>query len=497
MKIDRVKLYRQLRGGVKFIQNGGRGTLEWCTGMGKTFISILLILKMQKKNPGRNVVVIVPTIQLKEQWEKELGIFKVQNTHVYVINTIVLSGLTHQCSFLILDEIHRFASDEFIKVFQLIEFRFILGLTATIKRLDGKHTLLLSHAPVVDTITLTDARTNKWISEYLEFNFGVPLDPIEEKEFSKLERGYHKYFSIFGYDFDLARKCQLGKAKKPGQLDGPSIRQAFAQVNGWDPIKDSSNKQHVYHPDNIAGYAQKFGKYMRARKEFLYNCESKLKAAQKLSVQFKGKKILSFGESVDFADRLTSLVPGSGSYHSGIKSETVKVPVVKSFKTTQSAEKYYNRNIGVIENLKHVGLTVKGIKNSTISPSAVKRKLLEDFEKGIVTQINSAKSLDQGTNIKDIEIAIICSRTSNPTQQIQRIGRSTRKFTFADGTDKVSMIINLYSTSKNVNITQDEKWLTNAQKDLHNPVIWTENPEDISLTTGFGHNDLVDETEPE
>jgi superfamily II DNA or RNA helicase len=364
-----------------------------------------------------------------------------------------------------------------------------LGLTATVERLDGNHVLLVSHAPVVDSISLAEAKANNWISKYLEFNLGIPFTDEEQKTYDRINKLYNKFFKMFGYDFDLAMKCQAGKAKTPGAVDGPTVRRSYAMIMGWDPVKDRDNRQHLWHPDNIAGYAVQFGKYMRERKEIFYNSQSKVNLAKEIHNRFPGAKMITFSESTSFADRVTEEIPDSVSYHSYIEGKTAEVRESKVFKTPEGAKNFCGRNKGKLKSLRRRGTKVTWSKDVKQSPSSVRRSMLQEFTEGKVRVINTARALDQGFNVKDIEVAVIFSRTSNPTQQIQRTGRSARKFTFADGSDKTAIIINVYI--KDEPPTQDEKWLRSAQKKSRN-VIWTEDIRDISITYNTGHNAAID-----
>lgn len=498
MQIDKKKLIRQLRGGVKWINNGAKGTFTWATGVGKTFIALILIRKMQKKNPNRTATVIVPTIQLKDQWNEEVKSFGLKNVNVFVINTVVLKNMSFATDLLILDEVHKYASEEFSKVFHLIKYRFILGLTATIERLDGNHVLLTSHAPVVDSISLTEARQNGYISKYLEFNLGIPFSPEEQKKYDHINKAYNKYFKMFNFDFDLAMKCQAGKAKTPGAVDGPTVRRSYAMVMGWNPVKHKDDKNHPWHPDNIAGYAVQFGRFMRLRKEMFYDSDTKIAAAKEILDMFPDSKIITFSESTSFADRLTAEIPQSVAYHSYIDGGKTEVEQSKEFRSIVAAQNFCKRNRGDLADLRRRKNKVFWKKEKKLSPSSVRRERLLDFSSGKTKIINTAKALDQGFNVKDVEVAVIFSRTSNPTQQIQRTGRSARKFTFADGTDKQAIIINVYI--KDDKPTQDEKWLISAQKKSRN-IIWTDRIQDIkgyiSSQGTSGHHAAIDGEEPE
>ena len=148
----------------------GNGTIEGCTGFGKTRIATTIAQQLQVGISEASIVVVVPTIPLMNQWTKILTSLGVTNFNVYVINTLVISIEKIDCTLLILDDIHMYAADTFYKVFEVCTYKYIMGLTATIERMDGKHSLLLEHCRVVDIITLRDAKDNGWVADYIEYN---------------------------------------------------------------------------------------------------------------------------------------------------------------------------------------------------------------------------------------------------------------------------------------------------------------------------------------
>jgi superfamily II DNA or RNA helicase len=142
-----------------WLNHKGKGCVEGCTGYGKTRIGLNAIETVRKRYPTLSVIVVVPTDVLKNQWtklldERGLGL----NCKVLIINTA--SKTLEQCDLLILDEIHKFAANQFSQVFKTVKYKLILGLTATIERLDGKHELLKQYCPVVDTVTIEVAKAN-------------------------------------------------------------------------------------------------------------------------------------------------------------------------------------------------------------------------------------------------------------------------------------------------------------------------------------------------
>jgi superfamily II DNA or RNA helicase len=94
--------------------------------------------------------------------------------------------------------------------------------------------------------------------------------------------------------------------------------------------------------------------------------------------------------------------------------------------------------------------------------------------------INTAKALDQGFNVEDIELAIITSSSTNPTQHIQRVGRAVRKHIYKNGQKKRPIVVNIY-----IKDSQDEKWLKQRQTDpktgkpINSKVTWIKSIDEI------------------
>ncbi|MEG0773568.1 DEAD/DEAH box helicase family protein [Clostridium sp.] len=144
----------------RWIDSGGHSIVEGCTGFGKTRIAIMLIQALYKRNSMLRVLVVVPTEVLKDQWNRELAknqLFTISK--VEIINTVIKN--IYNVDLLILDEIHQFCSPQNIELFKVITYKYVLGLTATLERLDGRHKLLTSYLTVCDTITLEEALENR------------------------------------------------------------------------------------------------------------------------------------------------------------------------------------------------------------------------------------------------------------------------------------------------------------------------------------------------
>ena len=345
MALDRTE--RQKLGVRKWMQKGCRGTLCWSTGVGKTRAAIIAIKGFLTKNNNKIIKVIVPTEHLKIQWISELFKYKLnQYVSVEIINSAI--KIDDEIDFLILDECHRIPSDTFYEVFAQRNPKFVLGLSATFSRLDGRHQLLDRFCPVCDIITIKEAIQNKWLSEYQEYK--VIIEPDDIEVYQKLSKEFNDSFSIFNFDFKLAMDC----------LTNIVARRVYAKKIGISP-KD------------IDAIIFTWQRALRGRKAYVMNHPKKIEITQKIIEARINEKIITFSSTIAQSEKI-----GYGY-------------VVNSGKTKK--------------------------KN---------RITIEQFSKLNRGVINTAKSLDEGSDIPGLSVAIILSNTSSQTQKTQRVGRVIR-----------------------------------------------------------------------
>lgn len=379
--IDENRLARQKSILRDWSSAGCRGTLEACTGFGKTYTAILAIKALNEQQPGQSTLVVVPTIHLKKQWEDQTA--NLQDVTVCVVNTAVKH--TWQVNLLVLDEIHNYASSTFGTIFEKVQYKKVLGLTATMARTDGNDYLVRLKAPIIATVSLAEALDKGYVSPFRVLNVPVYLHEDDRVVYQTLSHNFNYYFSKFGNDFGQAMNC----------LKSEQARANFALRTGEDA-------------DKIRIWAVNFNRNMRNRKAMLYLNQSKLDGVYRLCTELN-KRTITFSESVDFANQITERTPNSVAYSSKL-----------------------------------------GVKK--------RRAALEAFNNGKARIINTARALDEGFDVPDVELAIISSGSSSPRQDVQRTGRAIR---FVEG--KVGYIVNLYMPD-----TQDEKWMKKRQANSTN-----------------------------
>lgn len=426
---------RQIVGIRKWVANGAIGTLQWPTGVGKTRAATVGITLSRRDIATRKVVVVVPRIALKQQWERGLEALGLHvNTQVIVINSLIkLASI--ECDLLILDEIHRYAAKTFAKVFNVVKYSYILGLTATLKRTDGKHEILKKFAPIVDSIAMKEAIKQGYVAEFQEYNLGVDMTETEREAYREIAQRYGNCIDKFNSDFGEMAACATGSLTV--KLIGNEYREptcvSYARTLGWrgnTPYKafqiQSANKfklrkdredvwgnaEHPYAPKRMYIWALQGLRYIRLMRMFINAHPAKTAAAEEILRAFPHLKSITFGEVIEPVDYLKQALGNSAvTYHSK--------------------------------------MTLKDRRTS-----------LELFEQDeSVRAMLTARALDEGADFPEVSLGVSTSRSSSETQYLQRLGRVIRVFIFSDGWVKKAIFVNIFLRD-----TKDRNWLSKAQK---------------------------------
>lgn len=429
----------------KFIKAGGKGTLEAATAFGKTRVALKIIEYLRREKSDRQVIIVVPHEYLKKQWESLLVQWKLDtNSSVHIINSYVKRQ--HKASLLILDECHRFAADTFSAVFDVTEYRFILGLTAMIKRLDKRHTIITDKCPVIDRVTLEEARLCGFIAPYQEFNLGIEMSPDDSRKYSEMQDYYNGIMGVFQWDFGMLRRAAVSYkpvytssgyrgsyceelARKYG-WKGNSAMEAYNLMMSGRKDMWGGNPNHPYHPEKLYLKAINGMRLMTKIKETIYKYPAKVDAAVELLNRLPNLKAITFAELTETADEMTRRIPGSASYHSSME--------------------------------------VHDSTGKKLSKKKAKDYIIKEVNEGRIHRINTAKALDEGADFPEIALGIRISGTSSPTQQTQRRGRVVRKHA-----DKQAVMVNIYLKN-----TKEVQWLSKAQGHAED-IYWVDSVEEI------------------
>lgn len=271
----------------KWIKNRCIGSLECCTGFGKTRMGLNATKALLTKNPEWKVLVVVPTEPLKDQWKKQVTDFGyIDNVDIEIINTVVKNK--YDIDLLILDEEHRYASNLFSEVFKRVKYKTILGLTGTFERLDGKHKIVNKYCPIVDRVTIIEALANNWVSDFIEYEVLLDVDNIDE--YRQINKQFVGHFEFFGFDFKLLMSL-IGK-------DGFEARKAYATKM----CKDKARWSEYFKATTM--HAMGCMRTMNAKKQFINNHSKKIEIARKIIAARPHSKIITFSNNVKMAESI-------------------------------------------------------------------------------------------------------------------------------------------------------------------------------------------------
>lgn len=328
----------------KWELEGCNGIFLGCTGSGKTIAAMYCI---QEKDV--NTLIVVPTIALMNQWKdeifehlgEEVGLIgnnnkKISRITIAVVNSIRNIDLSY-FDMIVLDEAHRYGSIENIRPILRNEFKYKLGITATLKRSDGQHRQLERLiGPVVCEYTTEHAVKQGVLSNFEIINVGVDLLPLERDK-------YDKHTST---------------------IDLNSFQGMFQAVY---------NQGHPRWHEAVAA--------VRAttwRKSVISNAKNKMKALVEIVKENKDKKIIIFNETIKMAETERKL----------LKKEGFESEIYHSKKKNQES--------------------------------------IEKFRNGEVNILISVKSLNEGLDVRDVDVGIRVAGTNQDRDTIQRLGRSLR-----------------------------------------------------------------------
>ena len=323
----------------KWIAAKGHASIEAATGFGKTRVGLMTIKALLKKYPNLRVLVVVPTTTLKNQWQQEIDEWGFSfNTEVQVINTVIKH--TWNCDLLLLDEEHRYNSDDFSQIFNKVKYRLILGLTATFERLDGKHIIMQKYCPIVDRISILECQVNGWVSEYKEYVVLIEVDDIND--FKALNKEFISLFEFFNYDFNKVKKC----CGKDGWKYKLQLRDEMYLGN------DENKKKEIL--QLITVNSMRLMRNMQKRKAFINNHPKKIEIARKIIKSRPNSKIITFSNNVNMATAI-----GIGEVYTGRLSKKKSANMIEEFNASKN---------GVLNTCAKAneGLDVKGLSVAII-----------------------------------------------------------------------------------------------------------------------------------
>ena len=396
----------QQRAVTSWVSNQYLGTLHVFTGGGKSLMALQCYFEARKRSPDLQLVLIVPTVGLVEQWKQtmlkhttipEANIGMLGGSHKDGLHTHSVLITTLQSAYkslpqeskklqgsrmLIVDECHKAGSSEYSNVLN-IEAEYRLGLSATPDR--DEEDALGNHidynqqivgqklGPIVYTFSLKEAREIDWLPSFQMFHHGVELNGEE-------------LFSYRNMTEDITDALEV--------LQAYNINPAHAQ-------------RYIQRPAPIGSAAKTYSTMVKQRKHLLYKSTERNRIAtqiiQDILKDRPDSKIIIFHERQDLC----------GSIYDHLRTH-----LPPSF-----AEKV-------------------GMEHSGVKPAKKRQAELQKFRTGEYNVLVSVKTLVEGIDVPDADVGIAVASSSSVRQRVQTFGRVLRRR--FDGVDKEAQVHMLY-----------------------------------------------------
>jgi superfamily II DNA or RNA helicase len=182
-----------------------RGVLELPTGSGKTVIAIAAMAAL-----GTPALVVVPTIDLLEQWREELetefdcpigqlggGTQQVEDITVSTYDSAYLRAddLGDRFGLVVFDEVHHLGGEGYRDIARLFAAPARLGLTATFERADGAHERITDLVGDVVFRLAPEELAGEYLAAYDIKRVEVSLTPEERERYERNQETFTDYLA--------------------------------------------------------------------------------------------------------------------------------------------------------------------------------------------------------------------------------------------------------------------------------------------------------------
>ena len=204
-----------------------RGVLVLPTGAGKTYLGMAAIEAVDGPT-----FVVVPTLDLVDQWTEELAVFDVDvgeytgrekrlgpiTVSTYDSAYAHAGRLGNRFSLVVFDEVHHLAAEGYRHVAEFFAAPSRLGLTATYEREDGEHEVLTGLLGGKVYEVETEELAGEYLAEHTVERIDVDLTPEEQEAYDEHAETFRDYL----------RSSNV-------RMDGPSDFQKVVLRSGNDP----------------------------------------------------------------------------------------------------------------------------------------------------------------------------------------------------------------------------------------------------------------------
>jgi len=234
--------------------NDRRGSVVLPTGSGKTFLAVQAIA-----DAGVSTLVVVPTIDLMNQWHATLtnafgaqlpdgvgvlggGSHNVTDITVTTYDSAYryINEYGDQFGLLVVDEVHHLPAPTYQQIPEMTIAPYRLGLTATYERADEKHEVLEDLLGSVVYQEAVDELTGEYLSEYETIHLQVELTEDERETYDEEYQIYREY--IDSHDIELWKDDGYQEFLKRTSYDPQGRRALIAKQRAETTARTAEKK---------------------------------------------------------------------------------------------------------------------------------------------------------------------------------------------------------------------------------------------------------------
>ena len=384
-------------------KNGQQGLFAMATGTGKTLTALNCLLEIYNRNGYYKALILVPTITLVEQWEKECRKFnfdnivkvcsKYNNWKSSIANLTALELSTDNSNLISYIIICTYSSFARSSVF-----------TSLNKFPNGKLLFVADEAH-----NMGGGEILKRLND-IAYLRRIGLSATPERQFD--EEGNKRLMQFFGCDDGYTFEYSMEKAIQNGALCKyyyyPHIvRLTEKEMLEYYKISMRIVKLMGYSDDNSRELLKKL---LLKRKRIIHKAENK-------QVVFKQIVEERFNKTGSLKYTLVYVPEGNKP-----DNEYADVFDKKDYLEENEEDKHLiDKYTSIIRDIDR-----RIVVRQFTSESVDREDMLRDFAEGKLHVLTSMKCLDEGVDVPRSEFAIFCSSTGNPRQFIQRRGRVLR-----------------------------------------------------------------------
>lgn len=385
-------------------KNGQKGLFAMATGTGKTITSLNCLLEIYNRKKYYKALILVPTITLVNQWEKEC--FKFNFTNVIKVCSANHSWQNDLAS---LRTLERLRGDK-------VSYVIISTYASFVK--DKIFDALNSFSPsqlllIADEAHNLGATSLRKKMAKVVYGRRIGLSATPDRQFDDVGNdAINEFFNVqAGYTFEYNMKEAIENGVLCKYLYYPHLIE----------LTDTEMDEYI-------AISQKIVKYFNFNKGVFDKSDEIL-----TGLLIKRKRIIhkAINKQNVFREILKNRMDETGS----LRYTLVYIPEGNK-PDTYEADKYVlndvtNDDVETQHLIDTYTSIVRDISPKTTvrkftSESAERDEILSDFAKGNVDVLTSMKCLDEGVDVPRSELAIFCASTGNPRQFIQRRGRVLR-----------------------------------------------------------------------